>query len=78
MLNGDLPDPTLRPAGKIFVLKDGRRCFVDDADASIIEQWEADKDDGASDLDVYTLRELSALISPHLHKGTIEFVAGLH
>ena len=75
VLNGDLPDPSLRPVGKIFVLKDGRRCFADAADASIIEQWEADKDDGASDWDVYTLRELSALISPHLHKGTIEFVA---
>jgi hypothetical protein len=75
VLNGDLPDPSLRPVGKIFVLRDGRRCFVDDADASIIEQWEADKDGGASNWDVYTLRELSALISPHLHKGTIEFVA---
>ena len=75
VLNGDLPDPSLRPVGKIFVLKDGRRCFADDADASIIEQWEADKDDGAFDWDAYTLRELSALISPHLHKGTIEFVA---
>ena len=75
VLNGDLPDPSLRPVGKIFVLKDGRRCFADDADASIIKQWEADKDDGAFDWDEYTLRELSTLISPHLHKGTIEFVA---
>jgi hypothetical protein len=75
VLNGDLPDATLRPVGKIFVLKDGRRCFADAADASIIEQWKADKDDGASNWDIYTLRELSALISPYLHKGTIEFVA---
>ena len=75
VLNGDLPDPSLRPVGKIFVLKDGRRRFADDADASFIEQWEADKDDGAFDWDQCTLRELSALISPHLHKGTIEFVA---
>jgi hypothetical protein len=75
VLNGDLPDPSLRPVGKIFVLKDGRRRFADDADASIIEQWEADKDDGAFNFDEYTLRELSALISPHLHKGTLEFVA---
>jgi hypothetical protein len=75
VLKGDLPDPSLRPVGKIFVLKDGRRCFAGDADAAIIKQWEADKDDGAFKLDVYTLRELSTLISPHLHKGTIEFVA---
>jgi hypothetical protein len=75
VLNGDLPDPSLRPVGKIIVLKDGRRRFADDADASFIEQWEADKDDGAFDWDQCTLRELSALISPHLHKGTIEFVA---
>jgi hypothetical protein len=75
VLNGDLPDPCLRPVGKIFVLRDGRRCFVDDADASIIKQWEEDKDDGAFNFGEYTLRELSALISPHLHKGTIEFVA---
>ncbi len=75
VLNGDSLEPSLRPVGKIFVLKDGRRCFVDDADASIIKQWEADKDDGAFNWDEYTLCELSALISPHLRKGTIEFVA---
>jgi hypothetical protein len=40
VLTGDLPKPSLRPVGKIFVLKDGRRCFAGDADASIIEQWE--------------------------------------
>jgi len=66
---------TLRPIGDIFVLEDGRRCFAKDADESFIEQWEADKDDGARDWDKCTLSELSALISPHLNKGTIEFVA---
>jgi hypothetical protein len=77
VLNGDLPDPSLRPVKKSFVLKDGRRCFAGDADASIIEQWEADKDAGAFNVDQYTLHKLSALISPHLRKGTIEFVAVL-
>ena len=61
VLNGDLPDPSLRPVGKIIVLKDGRRRFADDADASFIEQWEADKDDGAFDWDECTLRELRLL-----------------
>jgi hypothetical protein len=64
------------PIGDIFVLHDGRRCFADDADESFIEQWEADYEAaGAMVWDDCTLSELSALISPHLNKGTIEFVA---
>jgi hypothetical protein len=73
--NGD-SNPTLRPIGEIFVLKDGRRCFAKDADESFIQQWEADEgEEGVFDMDQCTLSELSALISPHLDKGTIEFVA---
>ena len=66
---------TLRPIGDIFVLSDGRRCFVSDADELFIEQWEAEKGEpGVFDWDRCTLGELSALISPHLNKGAIEFV----
>jgi hypothetical protein len=75
VLNGEVLYPSLRPIGDIFVLKDGRRCFADDADESFIAQWEADKDKGALDWSEYTLSKLSALISPHLNKGTMEFVA---
>jgi hypothetical protein len=74
VLNGEVLYPSLRPIGDIFVLKDGRRCFADDADKSFIAQWEADKDKGALDWSEYTLGKLSALISPHLNKGAIEFV----
>jgi hypothetical protein len=43
-----------------------------------IKQWEAEKRLwGACDWDECTLSELSAHISPHLSKGTIEFVAVL-
>jgi hypothetical protein len=60
------------------VLSDGRRCFANDADESFIEQWEAEKGEpGVFDFVVCTLGELSALISPYLNKGTIEFVAVL-
>ena len=66
---------TLRPIGDIFVLSDGRRCFASDADQSFIEQWEAEEGEpGVFDWDRCTLGELSALISPHLNKGAIEFV----
>jgi hypothetical protein len=66
----------LRPSADIFTLSDGRRCFANDADESFIEQWEAEKGEpGVFDQVVCTLGELSALISPHLNKGTIEFVA---
>ena len=77
VLKGDVhPNASLRPIGDIFVLRDGRRCFADDADELFIEQWEADYEaDGAMDWDECTLSELSGLISPHLNKGTIEFVA---
>ncbi len=74
-LNGDVGYPSLHPIGEIFVLKDGRRCFAKDANESFIGQWEAEKNDGASDWSECTLSELSALISPHLNKGTMEFVA---
>jgi hypothetical protein len=68
----------LRPFGEFFVLGDGRRCFADDADESFIKQWEAEKRLwGTCNWDECTLRELSALISPHLNKGAIEFVAVL-
>ncbi len=77
VLKGDVhPNASLRPIGDIFVLHDGRRRFADDADKSFIEQWEADYEAaGAMDWDDCTLSELSGLISPHLNKGTIEFVA---
>jgi hypothetical protein len=60
VLKGDVPCPSLRPMGRFVVSKKGRRCLAADADE--LE-------------DRCTLRELSALISPHLTKGTIEFVA---
>ena len=70
------PNASLRPMGHILVLSDGRRCFADDADKSFVEQWKADYEaDGAMEWHKCTLNELSALISPHLNKGTIEFVA---
>jgi hypothetical protein len=72
-LSGDVTCPSLRPMGRFFVLKNGQRCFADDADESFIEQW--DNDHGAHEWDECTLSELSGLISPHLTKGAIEFVA---
>jgi hypothetical protein len=77
VLKGEVhPNASVRPIGDIFVLSDGRRCFANDADESFIEQWKADYvADGAMAWDNCTLSELSALISPHLNKGTIEFVA---
>jgi hypothetical protein len=55
------------------VLRNGRRCFPNDAGESFMKQW--NKDGGAHDWDECTLMELSALISQDLNKGTIEFVA---
>ena len=72
-LSGDVTCPSLRPMGRFFVLKNGQRCFADDADESFIEQW--DNDHGAREWDECTLGELSDLISPHLTDGRIEFVA---
>jgi len=67
---GDILFPRLRPIGDIFVLKDGRRCFADDADESFIAQWKADKDDGAKDWDKYTLNERSYFTAPERgHNG---------
>jgi hypothetical protein len=70
VLNGNIRCPSLRPMGHFLVLKNGRRCFADDAESFI--EWKAD---GALAWDRCTLKELYALISPHLNKGTIEFVA---
>ena len=77
VLKGEVhPNASVRPIGDILVLHDGRRCFADDADESFIEQWKADYEAGKAMVwDKCTLSELSALISPHLNKGTIEFVA---
>ena len=78
VLNGDVPWPSLRPKGYFAVLENGRRCFANHADKSFIadelffEQWKAD---GHCEWHQCTLGELSNLISPHLNKGTIEFVA---
>ena len=64
--------------GYFAVLKNGRRCFANHADKSFIvdelffEQWKAG---GHCEWHQCTLGELSALISPHLNKGAIEFVA---
>jgi hypothetical protein len=81
VLSGDVIYPVSRPEGNILVLEDGRRCFADEADDAFVEQWEVERgeDDGGASREYddwceCTLGELSALISPHLNKGTIEFV----
>jgi hypothetical protein len=75
VLNGDMNFPILLPIGDILVLKDGERCFANNADESFIKQWKAEEGDGTKSWDYCTLSELSALISPHLTEGAIEFVA---
>jgi hypothetical protein len=65
--------PTVYASRDIYVFKDGRRIFSDEADESVIEEWE--NEDGELDNESYSLEELSDLISPHLTKGTIELVA---
>jgi hypothetical protein len=56
-----------------LILRDGRRCFEDEASEAIIAEWEAE--DGDYDLADYSLEFLSNLIASHLTKGTIEFVS---
>lgn len=68
--------PTLSPCRDFYVLDDGRRVFFDEADQSIIDEWEQGK--CLSEGQEYTLEQLSALISPHLTKGAIEFMAVAH
>jgi hypothetical protein len=68
--------PTLFPRRELYVLKDGRRVFAEEADESVVLQWEAEN--GDFDFVEYSLGELSSLISAHLTKGTLEFVAVAH
>jgi hypothetical protein len=82
VLNGNIINPTSCPEDNILLLEDGRRCFEDEADDAFVEQWEAERgeDNGGAYRECdhrreCTLGEISALISPHLNKGTIEFVA---
>jgi hypothetical protein len=56
------------------VFADGRRIFRDEADESVVEKWKTE-DKWETEEVTYSLKELSDLISPHLTKGTIEFVA---
>lgn len=66
--------PTVFPSREIYLFGDGRKVFADASDASVVEQWEADKD-GDLESESYSLEELSGLISPLLTKGTIELIA---
>jgi hypothetical protein len=72
VVTGNVPCPSLRPMGHFLVLKNGRRCLAGYADNSFMEQWQYN---GDYKWDECTLPELSHLISPHLAKGTLEFVA---
>jgi len=65
--------PTVFPKREILVLDDGRRHFADEADESIVKEWEAGK--CLNDNEEYSLEQLSSLIAPLLTQGTIELVA---
>ena len=55
------------------MFKDGRRYLNQEAEKSVCEEWE--DEGGDMDCEVYSLEQLSELISPHLTEGALEIVA---
>jgi hypothetical protein len=65
--------PSVYPWRYTLVFKDGRRYLAHEAERSVHEEWEYE--DGEMDCEVYSLEQLSKLISPHLTEGALEIVA---
>jgi hypothetical protein len=71
--NYHVPCPTVFPERDVIRFDDGRKYFFDEADKSVIEEWE--KGNCGLEGEPITLETISDLISPFLTKGTIELVA---
>lgn len=73
LINPRVQRPTIVPTRGVLAFRDGRRVYLDEASDPTIFEWQDEDND--SEVEAYTLQQLSAIIAPSLDAGTIELVA---